>query len=252
MPEDLSALPVVDYIDQQNYVPGGTFDEDINMMKNTEDSIAGTDGNDWIWDVQKTPYADGLFRAGDGDDVVDAGKGNDTIYGGNGDDHLAGGMDMDEVRGGAGNDVLYGGSEADLLIGGSGDDLLRGGTGNDTLNGGTGADTMHGGTGDDTFRFEAGDLQVWDDLEGTDQEKYAQLDRIDDFTPGQDVIAFGDEINASSFSDLEIGSVTIDDEDMYAVSIIETGERFLVGMGGDSEEKEDEDDGLAEAENFLF
>lgn len=250
LPEDISALPVVDYIDQQNHVPKGTFDEDLNMIKNTGPSITGTESDDWIWDVQKTPS--GLFRAGDGNDVVDAGKGNDTVYGGNGDDRLAGGMDMDELRGGAGNDTLYGGSEADLLVGGSGDDLLRGGTGNDTLNGGTGADTLHGGAGDDIFRFEAGDLQVWNDLEGTDEEKYAQLDRIDDFTPGQDTITFGDGITAESFADLEIGSVTIDDEDMYSVSIIETGERFLVTMGESHNGEDDEDGDLEEDENFVF
>jgi len=251
MPENLAALPVVDYIDQQNYVPHGSFDEDLNKMKNTEDSIAGTDGDDWIWDVQKTPHADGMFRAGDGNDVVDAGKGNDTVYGGNGNDQLAGGMDMDELRGGSGDDTLYGGSEADLLVGGSGNDMLRGGTGNDTLNGGTGVDTLHGGAGDDTFRFEAGDLQVWDDLEGTDEEKYAQIDRIEDFRPGQDFISFGDEISANSFGDLEVGTVTIDDEELYSVSIVETGERFLVALD-DTYEEDDEDEGLAEAENFVF
>jgi Ca2+-binding RTX toxin-like protein len=251
MPENLSALQVVDYIDQQNYVPHGSFDEDLNMMKNTEASIAGTDGADWIWDVQKTPHADGMFRAGDGNDVVDAGKGNDTVYGGNGDDHLAGGMDMDELRGGSGDDTLYGGSEADLLVGGSGNDMLRGGTGNDTLNGGTGVDTLHGGDGNDTFRFEAGDLQVWDDLEGTDDEKYAQINRIEDFRPGEDLISFGDEISANSFGDLEVGTVNIDDEGMFYVSIVETGERFLVALD-DTYEEDDEGESLAEAENFDF
>jgi len=246
MPEDLSALPVVDYIDQQNYVPHGTFDEDINVMKNTDDSIAGTDGADWIWDVQKTPDADGLFRAGDGDDVVDAGKGNDTIYGGNGDDHLAGGMDMDQVRGGAGDDTLYGGSEDDQLVGGSGDDLLRGGTGNDTLTGGSGTDTLYGGAGADTYRFDSGDLQVWDDLEGTDAEKYGQLDIIKDFTSGEDVIQFGDGVSLDSFADLDISEVTIDDEAMFSVSLQETGERFLVEMGDDQESD------LTDETNFII
>jgi Ca2+-binding RTX toxin-like protein len=158
---------------------------------------------------------------------------------------------MDELRGGSGDDTLYGGSEADLLVGGSGNDMLRGGTGNDTLNGGTGVDTLHGGDGNDTFRFEAGDLQVWDDLEGTDDEKYAQINRIEDFRPGEDLISFGDEISANSFGDLEVGTVNIDDEGMFYVSIVETGERFLVALD-DTYEEDDEGESLAEAENFDF
>jgi Ca2+-binding RTX toxin-like protein len=247
LPEDLSALPVVDYIDQQNYVPAGTFDEDINIMKNTEDSIDGTAGDDWIWDVQKTPHADGLFRAGDGDDVVDAGKGDDTVYGGNGDDHLAGGMDMDELRGGRGDDILYGGSEDDLLLGGSENDVLRGGTGDDTLNGGTGADTLYGGAGDDVFRFDAGDLQDWNNLEGSDQERFDQLDVIRDFTPGEDVIAFGDDFGAASLDDLDIVRVTVDEQEMFSVSLKDSSERFLVGMDEETDDRE-----LAEDDNFLF
>ena len=187
-----------------------------------------------------------MFRAGDGDDVVDAGKGNDTIYGGNGDDHLAGGMDMDEVRGGAGDDTLYGGSEDDHLVGGSGDDLLCGGTGNDTLTGGSGTDTLYGGAGKDTYRFDAGDLQVWDSLEGTETEKYAQLDIIKDFTAGEYVIQFGNGVSVDSFADLDISEVSIDDELLFSVSLKETGERFLVEMGDDQESD------LADEANFII
>lgn len=87
------------------------------------------------------------------------------------------------VTGTQGADDIKGGLGADKLSGGDGNDLLRGEAGNDTLVGGGGADTLSGGRGSDLLTGGPGrDLFQ---LGGPD------LDRITDFTHGEDRLAFG-------------------------------------------------------------
>ena len=110
---------------------------------------------------------------------------------------------------------------------------------------------MTGGDGADTFAFEAGDLKVWSDLEGSDAEKYAQLDVIEDFKIGEDSISFGDDMGVNELSDLSIWRVDIEDESMFAVQIRDTEERFLVNA--DDDEGDDENRGdMSDEENFIF
>ncbi len=274
LPEDMSALEVVDWLDQKNFVPKDEIDAEaagLNEIEVLGQHGMGTAGNDWIYDEQvnghtnptsdmmegmvHTNMAQGsagtLITAGAGNDVVDAGKGDDTVMGGDGNDYIAGGLDNDLLYGDAGNDVLFGGSENDMLFGGDGDDRLYGGTGNDTLNGGAGQDAMTGGTGADIFNFAAGDLKKWADLEGTDEEKYAQLDVIEDFRIGEDSISFSEDMGVNDLSELRIWRVDIDDDSMFSVQIRATGERFLVKAKDEDGEDESWAD-MNDEDNFML
>ena len=99
---------------------------------------------------------------------------------------LTGTATADHLRGGEGNDSLLGLDGNDLLAGGNGADTLDGGAGNDTLDGGHGADALTGGAGKDVFEIE-GPAKV-----------LADLDRITDFTHGQDRIVFDDAPTATA------------------------------------------------------
>jgi Ca2+-binding RTX toxin-like protein len=113
-----------------------TVSAGLQFMPATDDTLTGTDGND--------------FLRGYG--------GNDTINGNGGGDTLAGGSGADTLNGGNGNDVLYSGdlvpqdysfpykgvytapqldngAEQDTLIGGAGDDTIYAGYG-DNVDGG--------------------------------------------------------------------------------------------------------------------
>ena len=268
-PDDVSALPVVDYVDPENHVPKTDIDFEnagLNEIDADSSHVMGTDGDDLITDTRHSQAhgqgahdhsgnhsghllvdAGAHIMAGDGDDVVNAGKGDDTVMGGNGDDHLAGGLDEDVLMGDAGDDVLYGGTENDTLMGGDGDDRLHGGDDEDILDGGAGRDQMIGGQGADTFSFGEGDLVNWEELQGTDEEKLAELDVIEDFVIGEDQIAIDQDLGVTDIDDLGIERVSIDGNDMFSISIGDTGERFLV----DTEEDEDGQSELGE-DAFIF
>jgi len=150
--------------------PAGTF-------------IFGTNGNDVLVATTISKFVSG-------------GRGNDTITGGAGDDNLDGGAGSDSLIGGAGNDRLSGGE-------GSEPDTLIGGAGNDTLAGGGGADVLTGGTGKDTFVVEgAGFTMARGHAPTANPLTLASVDRVMDFTHGEDRISFGfhDTATASNFA----------------------------------------------------
>jgi Ca2+-binding RTX toxin-like protein len=95
-----------------------------------------------------------------------------------GDDVLFGTDGKNKIEGGAGDDYIRGGAGKDRLFGNEGKDALIGGAGNDFLNGGAGDDILTGGAGNDRFVF--GD--------GTPFTAALGIDRINDFTPGEDSI----------------------------------------------------------------
>ena len=128
---------------------------------------------------------------------------------------LTGAMGDDDLKGGAGADRLFGGDGNDMLRGEAGADTLSGGGGNDTLSGGRGADVLTGGPGADTFQLGGADL-----------------DRITDFTHGQDHLAFGDHLKltdanfargtAGSYADalaFATGKITSGAADLVAVQV---------------------------------
>jgi serralysin len=104
------------------------------------------------------------------DRVNQSTAGDDILFGTDGNDKIKGGAGADYIRGGAGNDRLFGNEGKDALIGGAGNDLLNGGAGDDILTGGAGNDRFVFG---DCTPFKAASLGV---------------DRINDFTPGEDLI----------------------------------------------------------------
>ena len=87
---------------------------------------------------------------------------------------ITGTSSSDELEGTSGADAISGLRGSDQLHGHEGKDTLDGGSGNDILWGGADADTLTGGTGRDIFVFDT-------KLDGT-------VDKITDFTPGNDII----------------------------------------------------------------
>ncbi|UVO51672.1 tandem-95 repeat protein [Sphingomonas sp. SUN019] len=88
------------------------------------------------------------------------------------------------IRGGLGGDLLNGNGGADQLYGQDGGDFLQGGDGADLLVGGAGGDELTGGAGADTFLFDS-------------LTTSADRDKLRDFTPGQDVMAFSRAVFAA-------------------------------------------------------
>lgn len=202
VPASIAALPVVNFIDQQNFVPLSLYESrlpslntnytttstTINGMETV--TLNGTSGDDLIEEYRvnsgnetnaQADYANSRINGYDGNDVMSAGKGNDSIYGGNGNDFAAGGLDQDRLYGQNGNDRLYGGSEndslyggegTDRLYGGTGDDYLRGDGGNDLLYGGEGADRLYGRDGNDRLYGQNGDDRAYG--ENGDDRVYGQ------------------------------------------------------------------------------
>ena len=150
--------------------PAGTF-------------VIGTAGNDALAATAISKFVEGA-------------GGNDTLTGGAGDDKMDGGPGSDSLIGGAGNDHLGGGM-------GSEADTLNGGVGNDTLAGGGGADALTGGAGTDAFLVEGpGFTMAKGHAPTANPLTLAGLDRVTDFTHGEDRIVFGphDVATAANFS----------------------------------------------------
>ncbi|MBE9098778.1 Calx-beta domain-containing protein [Vacuolonema iberomarrocanum] len=180
---------------------------DIVRGLGDSDRLFGEDGNDRLFGGE----GDDRLIGGNGNDTASGGPGNDRILGDDGRDRLLGNIGNDRLVGGNGNDVLFGGVGNDTLIGrtdddrllaAAGNDLLRGNLGNDTLNGQGGNDTLRGGDGDDTLRGGVGNDRILGDAgndlietgSGRDRiviRRGQGLDRVTDFTDGQDLIALG-------------------------------------------------------------
>jgi serralysin len=96
--------------------------------------------------------------------------GDDVLFGTDCNDPIGGLAGDDYIRGGAGDDKIFGNEGKDALIGNAGNDILAGGAGDDILTGGVGNDKFVFG---DSAPFNTASLGV---------------DRINDFTPGEDLI----------------------------------------------------------------
>jgi serralysin len=124
-----------------------------------------------------------------------------------GDNILFGTDGKDKINGLAGNDYIRGGAGNDRLFGNEGKDALIGGTGNDFLNGGAGDDILTGGAGKDRFIFGDG---------APFNAASLGIDRINDFTPGEDSIGLskaafpnlGHDFFGTVTEDASVGSST--------------------------------------------
>lgn len=141
------------------------------------DLLLGGGGNDLLYG------GNGVADPVDEADTLYGHSGQDTIYGNAGSDLIFG--DGETEDGSAFADVIYGGIGADTITGGGGNDLLFGNSENDLLIGGTGNDTLTGGTGADIFWFASSN----------------GLDRITDFTLGEDIIRLNSGLNGQAITD---------------------------------------------------
>lgn len=120
--------------------------------------IEFADGTIWTaGDWQQRFLAD---QASAGADVIYGYETEDSIAGGEGNDYLIGQGGHDTLIGGVGKDSLSGGDGNDLLIDGDSYDELNGGAGNDTLRvlDGTGHSNgvvLSGGDGNDTYELSS-------------------------------------------------------------------------------------------------
>lgn len=155
------------------------------------DSLIGGEGDD-IYRVDNAGDAI-VEKAREGTDTVVAklswslgsnvenltliGKGAMTGTGNSADNIVIGNDGVSTLLGMAGDDELFGGLGDDHLDGGKDEDHLDGGEGNDILIGGLGRDWLTGGAGRDVFTFTT-----------RDDSKNSGMDRILDFTRGEDRI----------------------------------------------------------------
>ena len=179
--------------------------------------------------------------------MVQARSGNDTVFGGSGNDSIAGGIDNDVLYGGIGNDVIFGGTERDMLFGEAGRDRLEGGRDNDVISGGAHADTVNGGEGEDIFTFAAGDMVRWNSLTGTAAQRNANIDVIDNFVVGEDLIRFSEGSGVTSLSQLSMWMTTIGGDRHFTISVNATSERILVNVAENVVWAD-----LYSADNFVF
>ena len=132
---------------------------------------------------------------------------------------LTGTAGDDYLKGASGGDSLSGGDGNDMLCGGGGADTLDGGAGNDTLVGGRGADVLTGGSGSDTFLI-SGKVTATQD----------GLDRITDFTHGEDRLGFGGQMSLAGHSFWSGSAATYGDAVAAATQQITSGAADLVAV----------------------
>jgi hypothetical protein len=145
----------------------------------------------------------GLDKKHDDDDAPQAA----TITGTDAGETLAGGAGADSIDGGAGDDTLTGGDGADQLAGGAGADTFVVGRGAAASAGDDDADDddddhddEDDDHDDDTDNTDDGDGDGDaddDDAAGDTAAGDAGLDRILDFTSGEDTLHFGDSLTGS-------------------------------------------------------
>ncbi|MFL5295196.1 MAG: calcium-binding protein [Phenylobacterium sp.] len=139
-------------------------------------------------------------------------------------DILAGTASVDDLTGKSGDDSLSGLDGNDMLHGGRGDDTVDGGAGDDSIWGGVGSDLLTGGAGRDTFF-----------IEGQTGATMGDLDRITDFTHGEDRIGFGGKVSIAGHGFTSGTAATYDDALTFAAQQIQghTADIVAVQVGGD-------------------
>ncbi|OQW36091.1 MAG: hypothetical protein A4E20_08215 [Nitrospira sp. SG-bin2] len=100
----------------------GTVWDQAAIQARLQQSLTGTEGDDYLWGSAESNYMQGLG----GNDSLSGNDGDDVLLGGAGNDYLDGGLGNDVYDGGAGNDGMYdfGGSDTYRWGGGSGQDTV--------------------------------------------------------------------------------------------------------------------------------
>lgn len=167
------------------------------------DTLNGTAGDDKMSGLAGNDILKGLA----GNDTMDGGIGDDRMTGGAGDDtyHVDAKKDTVTEKDNEGFDTIISSisyilsKEVEALelssgmgnlfgTGNKGNNVLTGNDGNNTLNGKEGKDTLEGGTGKDKFVFDA-------------KLGAVNVDIINDFISGEDVIYLSKKIFAKAVTD---------------------------------------------------
>lgn len=176
----------VDAGDGDDTIQGGDGFNNLFGGRGADLIVGGKDADMLVGDGWGDEGFADTLNGGAGNDDLFGNAGNDLLLGGLGNDYLDGGDGDDRMFGQAGDDALFGGAGNDSMVGDIGDDNLDGGAGNDTIVGGAGADTVRSGEGADLVRLGAhdgaADVLIYGPGTGGD--------RVFDFTPGEDRIAF--------------------------------------------------------------
>lgn len=248
---EMKALDEITYVNPNNFVPHEFYEgRSLRNVDGNSKNVNGSNSSDLIYARKFSDDEDRssqVIKAGGGSDVVHARSGDDTVYGGSGNDALAGGIDEDKLYGQSGNDTLFGGDQNDYIHGGSGRDLIFGGADNDLIRGGTSNDTMSGDQGEDVFQFQKNEMVRWGSISGNATQRYTKIDKIDDFTLGEDLIHFTANTGIDELSDLRMWKRTIDGDRHFVIHVKATGERILVNTDEDVEWTD-----IYEEENFIF
>ncbi|MFN1658799.1 Ig-like domain-containing protein [Vibrio rotiferianus] len=221
--------------------PDRNFFENSDFM-NTKQSIHDSDGV-LLQSVESEvqPVTD-TVNLGSGDDVVISQGGNLAAYGGDGNDTIWGSDNgSDGIRGGNDDDTLYGRGGDDYLLGEAGEDTISGGSGSDILVGGLGNDILIGDDGADIF--------AWVDVEN------GAVDRIKDFTVGEDILDLSEVLEGVTFNDISELLDTIPDNNLEGVISIEdsqTGAALTINQEGKSMSIEFDGMNAADLTSYLF
>lgn len=174
----------------------GGVGDDLYLVDNVGDQIVevageGTDS------VRSTAYGYSLSDYVENLTLIGTSARNGS--GNSGDNILVGNGVGNTLDGGAGNDTLSGGLGLDILLGGPGNDVLIGGGGKDVLT---------GGAGNDRFVFDVR------------PNAQTNVDRIEDFSPGEDVLALDTtiftalaSIGAVGADNFVVGTKALDEND---------------------------------------
>jgi len=215
---------------------GGAGDD--KLTGNAADNrLDGGRGDDRLWGFA-------------GNDHLNGGAGNDKLVGGAGNDRLVGAAGRDDLSGEAGDDRLFSGGGADALAGGRGHDVMHGGWGsdrmvgsggNDRIFGGAGNDTIWGGRGRDVIEGGSGIDQIWGGsgndtfvyIRRSDAPAAAEVERIMDFTSGEDLLDFSKL--AGGTLRLALDGEFIGDTPSVASVEDETGMMVMIDSNGDGD-----------------
>ncbi|WP_411065717.1 choice-of-anchor K domain-containing protein [Vibrio rotiferianus] len=231
-----SSLP-----NENGTTPDRSFFENADFMSTTQTIHDSYGALLQSVESEVQPVTD-TVNLGSGDDVVTSQGGNLAAYGGDGNDTIWGSDNgSDGIRGGNDDDTLYGRGGDDYLLGEAGEDTISGGSGNDILVGGLGNDILIGDDGADIF--------AWVDVEN------GAVDRIKDFTVGEDILDFSEVLEGVTFNDISELLDTIPDDNLQSVISIEdsqTGAALTINQDGKSMSIEFDGLSAADLTAYLF